>query len=39
VEKGDGLAAGGDRFRRRRLTLRFHQPGIRLYTFSFTSCV
>jgi thiol-disulfide isomerase/thioredoxin len=30
---------GGGEFRRRRLTLRFSQAGIRLYVFSFTSCV
>jgi thiol-disulfide isomerase/thioredoxin len=30
---------GGGTFRRRRLTLRFLSPGIRIYAFSFTSCV
>jgi thiol-disulfide isomerase/thioredoxin len=31
---------GGGRFRRRRLTLRFRQAGVRVYAFSFTtSCV
>jgi thiol-disulfide isomerase/thioredoxin len=30
---------GGGTFRRRRLTLRFLAPGIRIYAFSFTSCV
>jgi thiol-disulfide isomerase/thioredoxin len=30
---------GGGEFRRRRLTLRFPSPGVRLYAFSFTSCV
>jgi hypothetical protein len=28
---------GGGTFRRRRLTLRFPQPGVRVYAFSFTT--
>lgn len=30
---------GGEEFRSRRVTLRFLQPGTRVYAFSFTSCV
>lgn len=30
---------GGGSFRRRRVTLRCPRPGVRVYTFSFTSCV
>lgn len=32
------LVGGGD-FRQRRINLRFPRPGVRVYTFSFTSCV